>query len=105
MKRRITKLFADLPGADSWRFRWLVVGDWNRLHRVTSGKVEDSKFVGVKKGRSLCGLTGSFRMPGILSRMYLQRCAHCCRVAGIPVGDGAPFNNTGKKLTKKQQEA
>ena len=44
-------------------------------------------------GTTLCGRKGSLTMPGIVSRMGLPRCAHCCRLAGIPRGDGAPANS------------
>jgi len=78
-----------------WRFRWLVTTSWNRLHRIVGGKVcEELIPVGIVGGQSLCGLKERrFGMPGIFSRMGLPRCAHCCRLAGIPVGDGAPFNS------------
>jgi hypothetical protein len=79
-----------------WRLRWLVTrgGAWNRLHRVTGGKyTEEYLPVGIENGKSLCGITGDFAMPGIFSRMVLRRCAHCCRIAGIPQGSGAPFNS------------
>jgi hypothetical protein len=75
-----------------WRFRWLVTDSWNRLHRITEGTITREEFVGVIGGRTLCGLKGDFMMPGILSRMGLRRCGHCCRKARIPCGDGAPFN-------------
>jgi hypothetical protein len=83
-----------IRGDQGWRYRWCVTrgGNWNRLHRVVSGVTVNKNYVGVKKAKTLCGLTGEFQMPGIFSRMGLRRCANCCRIAGLPTGKGAPAN-------------
>lgn len=80
---------------DHWRSRWLVFPSWNRLHRVAEIEWEgdDPEDMRSGTGTTMCGRKGYLVMPGILSRMGLPRCAHCCRLAGIPRGDGAPFNN------------
>ena len=90
----------NLPFAagDDWRYRWecrdSASGWWSdRLHRiavVTKVRDEDEG-VGVE-GKSACGLSGLWAMPGLISRMARPRCAHCCDRLGIPRGDGAPFN-------------
>lgn len=78
---------------EHWRSRWLVLPSWNRLHRVSEITWEgDEDEMNRGYGVTLCGRKGYLVMPGILSRMGGQRCAHCCRLAGVPRGDGAPFN-------------
>jgi hypothetical protein len=86
-----------LPLPDEhWRSRWLVLPSWNRLHRVSEIVWDDENMIdGV--GTTLCGRAGYLTMPGFLSRMGLPRCAHCCRLAGVPRGDGAPFNQDIKE--------
>lgn len=79
---------------DHWHSRWLVLPTWRRLHRVARLAVPLDAFEEspVAHGQTLCGVFGKLAMPGILSRDGLQRCAHCCDRAGVPRGDGAPFN-------------
>lgn len=78
---------------DHWRSRWLVFPTtWDRLHRVSEIEWEDGNMIG-GFGIALCGRKGYLTMPGIGSRMGLPRCAHCCRLTGVPRGDGAPFNS------------
>lgn len=85
---------APLPLPDEhWRSRWLVFPrSWNRLHRVSEMQWEDEDMIR-GTGTTLCGKSGDLVMPGPVSRLGLARCAHCCRLAGIPRGDGAPFNH------------
>ena len=81
-----------LIGVDNWRSRWLVFpGAWNRLHRVSEIGWEGEDMIG-GHGTTLCGRTGYLTMPGMFSRMGLPRCAHCCRLVGVPRGNGAPAN-------------
>lgn len=86
---------------DSWRWKWMVLPSWNRLHRISSIEwgidqngnrqwSEDERVGGF--GVAVCGATGYFDLPGIFSRMGLERCAHCCDALGISRDDGAPFN-------------
>ena len=82
---------------DNWRRRWLVARSYERLHRIAVVETEDwdgdgENGVGAS-GRTVCGLTGWFAMPGIFSRMGRPRCAHCCDRLRIPRGDGAPANS------------
>ena len=86
-----------LPFADrsDWVWRWLVTPAWLRLHRVV-GYVErdDDEMMGVSDAVTACGLRRPFlRMPGMLSRMMLPRCKHCCRKLGVVDGAGAPYNS------------
>jgi hypothetical protein len=79
---------------DHWRSRWLVFPTWNRLHRVADIAWEGDGVDEMRQGTgtTLCGRRGFLTMPGILSRIGTPRCAHCCRLAGVPRGAGAPFN-------------
>ena len=83
-----------LPIPDKrWQSRWLVFPrTWTRLHRVASIDWADEDMIG-GPGTTLCGRNGYLTMPGIFSRLSLPRCAHCCRLAGVPRGDGAPYNH------------
>ena len=90
MSERMSKA-KELPMfSEDWRRRWLVLPSWNRLHRVAEINWAESETYG--EGVTACGRRGALHIPGILSRMGLTRCAHCCRIAGVPLGDGAPFN-------------
>ena len=82
---------------DDWMRRWLVLPTWSRLHRVAEIEWDEETASG--RGTTLCGLTGELRIPGIFSRLDLPRCAHCCRLAGIPRGDGAPANCHIEEMT------
>lgn len=79
---------------DDWRRRWLVLPSWNRLHRVAEIRWEDDDGEDGPRGsgHTVCGLGGDLAIPGIFSRLNLPRCKHCCRILGIPDGDGAPAN-------------
>lgn len=62
--------------------------------------VEDIKKRGELSGvgETLCGRKGELQIPGVLSRMGLPRCHHCCRMVKMPDGLGNPRND--KKLRK-----
>lgn len=102
MKRKPLKL-----SKKRWRSRWLVLPSWRALHRVAVAEWENvADYSGSyieATGTTLCGKSGALRVPGILSRMGLPRCKECCRLLGLPNGDGAPFND--KKLKPAQQDA
>lgn len=81
-----------LDCGDDWRRRWLVFSkSWGRLHRVSEIDYEDDETIG-GIGTTLCGRSGYLTMPGLLSRLGLPRCEVCCRLTGVPLGDGAPAN-------------
>jgi hypothetical protein len=76
---------------DNWRRRWLQFDRGVRLHRVSEIVwLDDERIAG--HGVSVCDQRGRMSMPGILSRMGAPRCKRCCKVVGIPPGDGAPAN-------------
>lgn len=80
---------------DDWRSRWLM-GDGNDdLHRIERLDVDPAEWreeVTSGPGQAVCGAEGTFRIPGIFSRMGAPRCERCCDLVGIDHGDGAPGN-------------
>lgn len=81
---------------DQWASRWLVLPSWHVLHRVrrlyVAGRKHTFEQWPVANGVTVCGLRGSLAMPGFPSRLGLPRCRHCCRIVGVPMGNGAPYN-------------
>lgn len=77
---------------DDWRMRW-----WQKqrggptLHRVAAITFADSDRIS-GQGATACGEFTGMSMPGTYSRMCAKRCRKCCLVAGVPEGEGAPFN-------------
>jgi len=76
--------------------------DAGYLHRIRSFRAggthaacdKEGMFVrGVKNATTVCGLRGTFYMPGLFSRMGALRCKECCKRLDVPQGRGAPFNN------------
>ncbi len=79
---------------DNWRSRWLVFDDWNVLHRVakmTWHEEYGDKIAG--QGMTVCEKEGFIQMPGIYSRMGLDRCPECCKAMGVTPGKGNPYND------------
>ncbi len=83
------------PEREHWPWRWMYTERCRtdgKLHRVVQVREqEDWAWVGVI-GRTACGIDGKLLMPGMFSRMGRPRCKHCCRIVGVPEGDGAPYN-------------
>lgn len=71
---------------------WLVLDSWNRLHRVVEIDHDELEREGFAMGVAACSVYGRFQVPGVLSRLGLPRCAHCCRAVGVPVGNGNTLN-------------
>lgn len=102
----------ELLPTEFWRSRWLVLPEGDVLHRVGEiewgalpyepepgtaladpdyrREMEANRIEGV--GRTVCGVSGFLRVPGIFSRMSLPRCAECCKRVGVPDGKGNPYN-------------
>jgi hypothetical protein len=74
-----------------WRLRWMQTG-WSGelLHRVYA--LDWNEDTCEADGVTACGQMDVLRMPGLLSRMAATRCPICCDIAGVPRGNGAPFN-------------
>ena len=64
----------------------------HRLHHVAEW--EDPDIVEpYGQGVTTCGYCGELAIPGIVSRLGLPRCAHCCDRLSIPRGKGSPKND------------
>jgi hypothetical protein len=80
---------------DHWHWRWQygAADDYEFLHRVAA-----PFWVGRKAAwkhhrlTTVCGISGMFCMPGVMSRMAALRCPACCKRLKIPEGEGAPWN-------------
>lgn len=83
-----------------WRWRWLVFRNYERLHRFKSLIWDEARWAGV--GTTVCGRKGALIMAGVFSRIGLPRCQYCCRMLGLPQGNGAPFNDG--TLSKDMQD-
>jgi hypothetical protein len=84
--------------ADTWPWRWLyrLYTSSTTLHRLVSRTKwyrGDDGGTPQADGKTACGLSGQFVMPGILSRMGARRCPACCDAVGVPHGRGAPYNS------------
>jgi hypothetical protein len=77
--------------ARDWRARWLVTPRGSTLHRVSSISWDDGEEI-AGYGTTACARFERLSMPGLFGRMSAPRCRLCCLVAGVPTGDGAPFN-------------
>lgn len=74
---------------------WVTVGNGARLHGIAEDDpigdaLEDEPF---GHGTTLCGRTGDLNVPGIFTRMGVDRCQRCCDRAGYPTGTGSPKND------------
>lgn len=105
-KTKIDPSFAELAQLD-----WVIFTGATRLHAL--GSLEDpvaADFDWSGWGFTACGRRSWLSIPGLFSRMGLQRCYHCCRILGFPQGEGSPKNDDvcrkimglpkSKKLTK-----
>jgi hypothetical protein len=77
--------------AEHWQWRWMRLGNGRLFHRVAVWEpyapLGESGFAAMA-----CGRAGRAEMPGVLSRMHAPRCVRCCKIAGVPLGNGAPHN-------------
>lgn len=71
-----------------------TLGPGNRLHHLAEIEyVTDWWQNRSGVGWSACGVRTEYAVPGMLSRMGMERCAHCCDRLGIPRGTGSPKND------------
>ena len=74
---------------------WVYVGSYGgRLHHAV--ELEDPEGWerrGFVVGLTTCGLAGKLDIPGLLSRMGVDRCIRCCDKLGIKRGTGSPKND------------
>lgn len=77
-------------------YDWIyTVGrDGKRLHHARYVR-DPAAWYDVPRGYAIttCGQRGEFAIPGFMSRLGLERCAHCCDVLGIARGVGSPKND------------
>jgi hypothetical protein len=80
---------------------WLTtLPSWNRLHAIPGREVDRYDEDAVETLceapgpilTSACGREAHWTMPGVISRLGMARCAHCCRKLGIAAGNGTPAN-------------
>lgn len=84
----------EIPGRRerrAWSRRWLVTGEWRRLHRVGWSCIDWDDWA-TGEGVAACGLAARWTYPGVFSRLGLKRCETCCRKVGVPRGIGNPYN-------------
>jgi hypothetical protein len=91
------------PSQAGWR--WVILGDGERLHRVCELNIERIEELDEEggegmhgPGKTVCGRTGDLMMAGVISRMGMARCHNCCRAIQMPDGLGNPRND--KRLRK-----
>src|ERR1700686_4578955 len=92
--KKILNASKKLPARlSSWR--WVIFPGGRRLHRVSKLDIEAVEKSGETggPGETVCGRRGTLIMPGVLSRMGLPRCHHCCRMISMPDGLGNPRND------------
>lgn len=80
------------PLGEPWPL-WAYVKHSDRLHVVTSLERIDDEWWSSGRGKTLCGRRGFLINPGILTRLGMPRCHHCCRMLDIPPGIGHPKND------------
>ncbi len=81
---------------NDWRSRWVnTLGRGTKIHRLaklTSSRKAWREYPS-GRGETVCGIVGMVWMPGFLSRLAAARCPKCCKLVGIPTGNGAPYND------------
>lgn len=93
---------------DHW---WLTTQPrWKRLHAVPADALDrdDEDAVETLCGgpwpvlEAACGGSWPMTMPGLFSRLAMDRCGHCCRKLGIRPGRGTPANEAQREKTRLQ---
>ena len=77
-----------------WDWVYTATEGGKRLHHLATIKNPDTVDAEWQAdGVSTCGLRKRWVIPGVLSRMGMSRCAHCCARLGWPRGIGSPKND------------
>lgn len=99
------------PVPDNANCWWLTTrATWKHLHAVPGDVVTPEQHQeAIDEGEPLtrtavCGRTLDLAYPGISSRFGMPRCRDCCRVLGIPAGDGTPCNEQGLAARAETQQ-
>ncbi len=81
-------------------YDWLVTKSGDRLHapprNLTEAQRELISYNWMIEGpvEIPCGRTVTeLSIPGMFTRMSAQRCEQCCKVTGMPAGQGSPKND------------
>lgn len=76
-----------------WRSRWMYTHEGRVLHRVSSVQRwwPGEKWIHGDV-TMVCGVRGHAYMPGLFSRMGLDRCKKCEKAMGLAHGHGNPWN-------------
>lgn len=71
---------------------WLTpVSSWSKLHYIDA-KWPEKDFLAT----SWCGVTTTFALPGVISRLGMPRCRRCCSLLGVPQGKGSLPNELAR---------
>lgn len=91
---------------DVAKWSWVYTAHGKRLHHLAKPenleRIDDDWWA---SGFASCGLWSTFFLPGIMSRMGLERCARCCDVLGWPRGTGSPKNDDALRALVEAGEA
>ncbi|MFE6305000.1 hypothetical protein [Nocardiopsis sp. NPDC057823] len=89
------------PIAENFGHWWVYAApEYSELHAMPTTAVDPDNPDTVEAFRSegitaaaVCETTDTWWWPGIISRLYRDRCTACCDRLGIPPGKGAPVND------------
>lgn len=76
-----------------WEWDWGYTRNGRLLHHAADLKLE--REYGETQGEAVtsCGRRVFLMIPGIFSRMGMERCGRCCDALGYPRGIGSPKND------------
>jgi hypothetical protein len=75
---------------------WLETWTGTKLHHahLTSSALHMLQDFGSLRRAFLdCGSRSEVMVPGVLRRMSTPRCKRCCKLTGLPEGNGSPKNS------------
>ena len=81
-----------LVTAAEWDWVYTASPSGRRLHHVAEWD-DPTSDEPQGDGRTTCGVRGRLSIPGLLSRMGMERCKRCCDALGWPHGIGSPKND------------